>query len=57
MSSKHKNGGSINFVKGETINVHNNHNSDKNNVLTKHEKDTIQSCDMKKSNAVLIVLN
>ncbi|XP_060866511.1 formin-binding protein 4-like [Metopolophium dirhodum] len=49
VSSKHKNGGSINFVKGETINVHDNHNSNKNNVFSKHEKETIKNCDMKKS--------
>lgn len=47
--SKHKNCGSINFVKGETINVHDNHNSDKNNFFTKYEKDTIKNCDIKKS--------
>ncbi|XP_025197460.1 formin-binding protein 4-like [Melanaphis sacchari] len=49
VSSSYKKGGSINFVKGETINVHDNHNSNKNNILTKHEKDTIKNCDMKKS--------
>jgi len=49
VSSNHKNGGSINFVKGETINVHDNHNTKKNNVLTKHEKDSIKNCDIKKT--------
>jgi len=57
VSSKHKNGGSINFVKGETINVHDNHNSNKHNVFKKHEKDTINNCDIKKCNASLIILN
>lgn len=57
VSSKHQNGSSINFVKGETINVHDNHNSNKNNVFTKHEKETIKNCDMKKCNAFLIILN
>lgn len=50
MSSKHTNGNSIHFVKGETINVHNNQNSDINYV-TNQQKDTIKNCDTKKGNA------
>lgn len=53
VSSKHKNGGSINFIKGETINVQNNQNSDKNNVITKHQKEPITNCDIKKGNAII----
>jgi len=47
MSSKHKNGGSINFIKGETINLQTNQNSDKYYVA-KQQKDPINNCDTKK---------
>lgn len=46
-SSKHTNGGSINFVKRETINVQNNQNFDKN-CITNQQKDCIKNCDAKK---------
>lgn len=44
MLSNYKNGGSINFVKGETINLQTNLNSDKNNAI-KQQKDLIKNCD------------
>lgn len=50
MSSNHKNGGSINFVKGETINLQNNQISDKN-TIQKQPKDSIKNCDTIKGNA------
>lgn len=50
MSSNHTIGGSINFIKGETINVQNNQNSDTNNI-TKQHKDSVKNCDTKKGNA------
>lgn len=47
VSSKHKNGGSINFIKGETINLQNsNQNSDKYNGK-KQQKVPINNCDAK----------
>lgn len=45
--SKHTNGGSINFVKGETMNLQNNQIPDKTNVITKQQKDSIMHCDIK----------
>lgn len=46
VSSKNKNGGSINFIKGETINLPNNQNdSDKNKAVTKQQKDPVKNCD------------
>lgn len=57
MSSKHKNSGSINFVKGETINVQNNQNSDKNNTITKHQKEPSPNCDMNKGSNAIIFWN
>lgn len=50
VSSKHKNGGSINFIKGETINLQNYQNSDKYNVVVKQQKDPIKNCDTRKGN-------
>lgn len=47
VSSKHTNEGSINFIKGETINLQ---NSDKNNIQ-KQQKDSLKSCDTIKGNA------
>uniref|UniRef100_A0A2S2QB47 WW domain-containing protein n=1 Tax=Sipha flava TaxID=143950 RepID=A0A2S2QB47_9HEMI len=49
VSSKSINGGSINFIKGETINLKNNQNSDKNNVTSKQQKESITNCDIKKA--------
>lgn len=48
-SSKHKNGSTISFVKGETINVQN-QKSDKNNVVTRQQKDLVKKCDIKNGN-------
>jgi len=48
VSSKHKNGGSISFVRGETINLQNNQTSDKNDVTI--QKDTMKNCDIKNGN-------
>lgn len=45
--SKHTNGGSINFVKGETMNLQNNQIPDKTNVITKQQNDSIKHCDIK----------
>jgi hypothetical protein len=53
VSSKSINGGSINFIKGETINLKNNQNSDKNNVTSKQQKESITNCDIKKGNAII----
>lgn len=51
VSSKHKNGSSINFVKGETINLQNNQNSDINNLdITKQQQNPTKTCDSKKGN-------
>lgn len=44
VSSNHKNGGSINFVKGETINLQNNQISDKI-AVQKQPKDINKNCD------------
>ncbi|VVC24264.1 Hypothetical protein CINCED_3A009900 [Cinara cedri] len=52
VSTKHRNGSSINFVKGETINVQNNQNLDTNNVITK-QKDTIKNCDTNKAKSCI----
>lgn len=54
VSSNHKNGGSINFVKGETINLQNNLTSDKI-AIQKQPKDSIKNCDTIKGNANLSV--
>lgn len=48
-SSKHINEGSINFVKGETINLQTNLSSVKNNVLIRQQNDPIKNCNNKKS--------
>lgn len=52
VSCNHKNGGSINFVKGETINLQNNQNFDKN-TIQKQPKDPIKNCDTIKGNIKL----
>lgn len=53
MSSKSITGGTINFIKGETINLQNNQNSDKNNVVSKQQKELITNCDIKKGNLII----
>lgn len=53
VSTKHKNGGSINFVKGETINVQNNQVPDKNNLIIKSQVDTNKNYDTNTGNVKL----
>lgn len=49
VSTKQNNGGSIHFVKGETMNLQNNQIPDKNNVIKQH-KDTTKNCDTNEGN-------
>lgn len=53
--TKNKNGGSINFVKGETMNLQNNQIPDKNNGTKQHKEDTIKSCDTNEGNVKFII--
>lgn len=47
VSSKNKNGGSISFIKGETINLQSNQNStDKNKAVAKQQNDSAKNCDI-----------
>jgi len=54
VSSSHTNEGSINFVKGEIMNLQTNQKIDKNS-LTKQQKSPIENCDIKKGIIKILV--
>jgi len=52
VSSSHTNEGSINFVKGEILNLQTNQKIDKNSLI-KQQKSPIENCDIKKGKTVI----